>query len=110
MRALGYRRRANFGNTTAALSNSTFSFGDRAQDSINGVSGVGEFHLYPDDGERLEGGEIGTQIDGVFLSGHETSSLAAALKVQQLADVFLGIGVMIAIESFGYRLDGGGAA
>ena len=86
----------------------TVSFVDLAQDGINGVSGIGQFHLYRDDRERLQRGKIRTQVDGVFLGGDEASSLAAVLQVEQLADIFLGIRVMIAIEGFGYWFDIGG--
>src|SRR5438270_1294036 len=68
--------------TCAALPNSTFSFGDRAEDSINSVSGIGEFHFHLDHREGLQRGEIRPEVNGVFLGGDEASSRTAELGRQ----------------------------
>src|SRR5947199_6887936 len=87
----------------AALPNSTFSFGDRAKDSINSVSRIGEFHLHLDNRERLQRRKIRPEVDGIFLCGDEAASLDAVVEVKQLPALVLGVGVMIAIVGLCYR-------
>ena len=91
------------------LSCAAFSFFDRSQHGIYGVSSVCEFHLHRNYGNRLEGREIATKVDRVLFSGDESTCLAALLELQEFAHVLFGVGVVVAVEGFGHGLDIGRA-
>jgi hypothetical protein len=49
------------------------------------------------------------QVDGVLFGGKKSSSFALLFELEQFADVFLGVGVVIAVKGLGGRLDVDGA-
>src|SRR5579863_5922784 len=74
---------------------------------IEGVSCIGKLHLHRHNRKWHQGGKIGSQIDCIFLGRHKAASLAAFLQLKQLADVFLGIRVVVTIKRFGRRFNVG---
>src|SRR6266436_4894991 len=78
------------------------------QHGIHSVSCVGQFHFDWDHRQRRQRGQISAQVDCVFFCRHEAVSLAALSQVQQITDVLIGVGVVIAVNGFRDRLDAGG--
>src|ERR1700680_2015586 len=74
---------------------------------IHSVSCVGQLHFDRNHGERRQR-QVSAQIDCVLFCSHKTVSLAALSQVQQITDVLIGIGVVVAVEGFSDRLDAGG--
>lgn len=52
---------------------------------------------------------MAAQVDGVFFCGEKSSRLALLFESEQFADVFLAVGVVIAVERLSGRFDVGGA-
>src|SRR5580704_16084761 len=80
-------------------------FLNHAQHGIHGISGVRQLHLYPNHHQRRERCQISSQVHGIFFCGDEAARLTALPKLQQVANILLGVGVMIAEESLGDRIN-----
>ena len=78
---------------------------DLLQHGIDGVSCIRQLHFHRHDRQRPERGKICPQIHRIFLCSNETPRLAPQLQRKQLANIFLDVSMVIAIESFRDRLN-----
>ena len=81
---------------------------NRAQDAIKSVIGFRELDRGSRDGHMAERGESGPEIDGVFLGCDKSVDVLRAAESNQLSNVILAIGMMVAINFECNRLDAGG--
>jgi len=81
------------------------SFFDPAKHGIQSVSRIGKIHFHRDHRERLERGKVGSEINRIFFGGNEATGLAPLFQVEQFANVFFRVGVVIAIKRLGDRFD-----
>src|ERR1700683_1111062 len=92
----------------AILSRAALPVLNHAQHGIHGVSCVCEFHFHWDYGERRESIEIASKVHCIFLGGDEAVGFASLPKLEQIANIFFRIKVVVAIESFSDGIDAGG--
>src|ERR1017187_3936244 len=65
------------------------------QKGIHSVRCIYQFHAHWNDRQRLQFGQMGTEIDAILFRGDVSASFAGAAQFQQLLDIALGIGAMI---------------
>src|SRR5713101_3778396 len=107
------RRSASFGARVMMkriISRAIFSrrwpaFLNHAQNSIQNVSGFEKLHDYASDGYWLKGGKGRAEIDGVFLGGDEAAGAVLLPQRREVVDIVLCVGVVVAVELGGDRLD-----
>src|SRR6266705_2917338 len=80
-----------------------------AQHGIHSVSRLQQFHFHRHHSQWLQRGHISTQVNRVFFGGDESPSFTLMAQLQQFLDVPLGVGMMIAVKSFGHGLNSSGS-
>src|SRR5271165_4376933 len=81
------------------------SFRNDPQHGTDCVSRVHQFHFDRNDGQRLQCLKISAQVDGIFFRGDEAFSLPLLPQFQQILDIHLSIGVVVAVQGLRHRLN-----
>src|SRR5450631_168803 len=74
------------------------AFPNHAQNSIQSVSGVKEFHSSARDGDPIKRRKQRAEIDRVFFGGDETTGVVLLTQGSEIADIFLRVRVVVAVK------------